>query len=85
MPTITLSSREFNQDISRAKREAEHGPVIITDRGRPAYVLLTHEDYHRLIGSSQTIRELLYQPGVENIEFDPIRLGSGVFKPEDFS
>ena len=42
MPNTILSSREFNPDVSRAKRAAEDGPVIITDRGQPAYVLLRH-------------------------------------------
>ena len=40
MSITTISSRELNQDIGRAKREAKKGPVIITDRGRPAYVLI---------------------------------------------
>ena len=84
--TITkISSREFNQDISRAKRAAEYGPVIITDRGQPAYVLLRHDTYRRLAGGGPTIRELLYQPGAENIDFDPPRMGSGIFRPADLS
>jgi hypothetical protein len=29
----TISSREFNQDVSAAKRVATNEPVIITDRG----------------------------------------------------
>ena len=36
----TMSSREFNQNPSEAKRSAEDGPVIVTDRGQPAFVLL---------------------------------------------
>jgi prevent-host-death family protein len=80
--TITrLSSREFNQDVSRAKRAADDGPVIITDRGEPAYVLLRHDTYRRLVGDGRTIRELLGQPGAEDIEFDPPRLGGGIFRP----
>ena len=43
MTVVTLSSREFNQDVSRAKRAANEGPVIITDRGTPAYVLMRHD------------------------------------------
>ena len=84
--TITkLSSREFNQDVSRAKRAADKGPVVITDRGEPAYVLLRHDDYRRLAGRGPTIRELLDQPGVEQIEFDPPRLGDGIFRPADLA
>ena len=41
-----MSSREFNQDTSGAKKAAERGPVYITDRGRLAYVLLTFDAYN---------------------------------------
>lgn len=85
MTVTTLSSREFNQDVSRAKRAAEEGPVIITDRGKPAYVLLRHDEYQRLAGGGPTIRELLDQPGTEEIDFDPPRFGSGLFRPADMS
>jgi hypothetical protein len=41
MAVTTLSSREFNQDASRAKIAAQNGPVFISDCGRPAHVLQT--------------------------------------------
>jgi prevent-host-death family protein len=44
MTITTLSSREFNQDTSRAKKAAREGPVFITDRGKPAHVLLSIEE-----------------------------------------
>jgi antitoxin (DNA-binding transcriptional repressor) of toxin-antitoxin stability system len=47
MPIKSLSSRELNQDLGRAKRAAKSGPVVITDRGRPAYVLSTFEDHQK--------------------------------------
>ncbi|MFP5358361.1 MAG: type II toxin-antitoxin system Phd/YefM family antitoxin [Gammaproteobacteria bacterium] len=70
----TLTSRELNQDIGRAKREAKQGPVFITDRGRPAHVLLSIEDYRRLTGRGRTLAEALAMPGVADIDFDPSRL-----------
>ena len=48
--TTTFTSREFNRDVSAAKRAAANGPVIVTDRGQPAYVLLGIDDYLRLAG-----------------------------------
>ena len=48
MTVTTLTSRELNQDIGRAKRAAQHGPVFITDRGKPAHVLLSIDEYLRL-------------------------------------
>jgi hypothetical protein len=40
MMATKLSSREFNRNISRAKRAADEGPVIVTYRGEQHYVLL---------------------------------------------
>lgn len=85
MTITTLSSRDFNQDVSQAKRAAEAGPVVITDRGRPAFVLLRHEAYRSLIGEGQSIRQLLDQPGTEEIEFEPPRFGAGSFRTPDLS
>lgn len=70
--TITkLTSREFNQDTSRAKRAAERGPVIITDRGRPAHVLLSFGDYQRLtLDQGGFLDSLGLPPGVEDVELE---------------
>ena len=85
MPPTTLSSREFNQDASGAKRAAANGPVFITDRGRPAHVLLSIEEYRRLSGVEQNIVELLAAPAEDDFEFEPPRLSGKLFKPADFS
>jgi prevent-host-death family protein len=74
MAITTFSSREFNQDTSGAKKAAEKGPVIITDRGRPAHVLLTFEDYKKVTGSRVKIADLLAMPGVEEIQIELPRL-----------
>jgi prevent-host-death family protein len=70
MAITTLSSREFNQDASRAKRAAKEGPVFITDRGKPAHVLLSIEEYRRLTGSRRKIADLLAMPGAADIELE---------------
>ncbi len=69
----TLSSRELNQDIGRAKKAALEGPVFITDRGKPVYVLLSIGEYQRITGKRRDIVEALSMPGLANIEFDPPR------------
>ena len=84
MPITTLSSREFNQDTSRAKKAATEGPVFITDRGKPAHVLLSIEEYQRLTGGHRKIADALAMPGLADIEFDPPRLNIGI-RPADFS
>ena len=70
-----LTSREFNQDVARAKRAANEGPVIIIDRARPAWVLMRHDTYQRLAGRGAGIRSLLAHPDSEDIDFEPPRLG----------
>lgn len=83
MATTTLTSREFNQDTSRAKKAARRGPVFITDRGRPAHVLLSIEEYRRLTGGNMSLAEALAQPGDTDFDFKPPRLRGGLFKPAD--
>ena len=78
MTITTLSSREFNQDASRAKKAANLGPVFITDRGKPAHVLLGIEEYQRLSGSRRKIADALGMPGAQDIEFDPPRVAIGI-------
>ena len=70
----TVSSREFTRDVSAAKKAAATGPVFITDRGEPAHVLLSIEEYRKLSHQEKNLLELLALPGVEDIEFDPPRL-----------
>jgi prevent-host-death family protein len=69
-----ISSREFNQDTAKAKKAAKRGPVFITDRGRPAHVLLTIEAYEELARAAGNIIDQLASPGVEDVELDPPRL-----------
>jgi prevent-host-death family protein len=68
MPITTLTSRAFNQDTSRAKKAALAGPVIITDRGKPAHVLLSIQDYRKVLGKTRSIADLLAMPEEEGIE-----------------
>lgn len=82
MTATTLTSREFNQDTSGAKKAAAKGPVFITDRGRPAHVLLTIEDYLRLTGGQMSLAEALAQPGAD-FDFEPPRIGDGLARPAD--
>lgn len=73
MTITTLSSRELNQDVGRAKKAAKDGPVIITDRGKPAHVLLSFEEYQRLTEQRRSIADALSMPGASDIEFEPPR------------
>ena len=84
MSITTISSREFNQDAGGAKRAADKGPVIITDRGRPSHVLLSFEDYRKLAGSGRSLLDIVAQEEEDDIEFDPPRMGDQIFRPVDF-
>jgi prevent-host-death family protein len=70
MAVTTLSSRELDLDVSRARKAAKDGPVFITDHGRPAHVLLSFEKYLCLTGGHQKIADLLAMPGIEDVELE---------------
>lgn len=70
----TISSRDFNQDVGRAKREARHEPVFITDRGRPTHVLMSFAAFREITGQTESIIDLLAMPESEtDSHFDPAR------------
>lgn len=75
MGIISLTSREFNQDAARAKKAALSGPVFITDRGRPAHVLLSIGEYQRLTGKGRTLLDAVSEWNGGDFDFEPPKLG----------
>lgn len=83
MSITTLSSRDFNSDVARAKKATARGPVFITDRGRPAHVLLSIGAYKKLRGGKRmSLLESLIPsnraPLAEDVEFSKI---GGITRP----
>lgn len=74
---VTMSAREFNQLVAAAQRLAARGPVTVTRRGEPAYVLLNIDDYRRLTtaGAHRRLSERLAPADgtdLDDIEFDRV-------------
>ena len=82
--TTTMTSREFKQNTGRAKHAARRGPVFITDRGRPAYVFLTIEEYKELASKRKSLLDAIAMPEAAEIDFEPPRLRQQIFRPADF-
>ncbi|MFS2110838.1 type II toxin-antitoxin system Phd/YefM family antitoxin [Sphingomonas sp. Sphisp140] len=67
-----ITSREFNQDVSAAKRLARGEPVFVTDRGRPTHVLMSIDQFRQLSGQRESIVDLLaIAPGTPDAELAP--------------
>ncbi|MEP9358053.1 type II toxin-antitoxin system Phd/YefM family antitoxin [Sphingomonas sp. KR3-1] len=67
-----VTSREFNQDVSAAKRVARGEPVFVTDRGRPTHVLMSIDQFRRLTGERESIIDLLaLPPGAPDAALSP--------------
>lgn len=85
MNVTSITSREFNQDVSKAKRAAAQGPVFITVRGHAAHVLLTIEEYQKITDKGKSIVELLAMAGAPDIDFEAPRIASELYRPADLS
>ena len=72
-----ISSREFNQDVSQAKRFALTETVFVTDRGKATHVLMSVDAYKRLMGESETLVDMLAAPAP--IDLDPDWRACGPF------
>ena len=70
----TMSAREFNRDVSVAKRRANDGPVAITDRGESAYVLMTIEEHRKRNRQENSLVECLSMDDDFGVGFGPVWL-----------
>jgi hypothetical protein len=82
MASQLFLQRRFARNIAAAKRATAKGqPMIIRDRGRPAFALLRIEDYARL--STRRASSLLDVmdaiPGGIGIEFDVPQINFGPY------
>lgn len=84
MSITTISSREFDRNAGGARKAAAAGPVVITDRGRPAHVLLTFDAYQELVGAGPSLLQALAQSGGGNFAFEPPRLSGTIAGSADF-
>ncbi|MBS9781667.1 MAG: type II toxin-antitoxin system Phd/YefM family antitoxin [Gammaproteobacteria bacterium] len=83
-----MSSREFNQNLAKAKRESLIDPVIITDRGKPKHVLMSFERFERVLETHNEEKKSaldmfmdLQHPDVADVDLDiPVR--SNAQRPE---
>ena len=70
----TVTAAEFNQRPSQVKRAAEEEPVVITERSRPSFVLLTYAEYQRLLRTSTNLAEWLEMDDDVEFEIEPAGL-----------
>jgi prevent-host-death family protein len=82
MAASRLTVTDVNQNFSRARRAVLDGPVIITERGEPALVLMTWESFRAREALRPTLLERLDVPGTEDIDFEPQR-SAAPFRPAD--
>lgn len=78
-----MTSREFNQNTSLAQKYAQTAPVIITNRGKPTFVLLKYEDYQTpkpQENALQTLMRLSHDVDVGDIDL-PLQPRSKAQRP----
>ncbi len=70
----TVTAAEFNQRPCQVKRAAEIEPVVITEHGRPSFVLLTYAEYQRLLRTPTDLAGWLEMDEEIEFEIEPVGL-----------
>jgi prevent-host-death family protein len=85
MSIRTFSGRDFSRHVGDAMRLALEGPVFITSRGKPAFVLLKIDDYEKLIrGREISLLELMdSMPRTDGADFEAQQIAIELKIPED--
>jgi PHD/YefM family antitoxin component YafN of YafNO toxin-antitoxin module len=59
MKVSSVTSAAFNQNPSRARREADKQPLVITEHGKANYVLVTYADFTTNWRKSKTLLDAM--------------------------
>ncbi|MBX5000194.1 type II toxin-antitoxin system Phd/YefM family antitoxin [Rhizobium lentis] len=70
-----MTSAAFNQNPSKAKKEASERPLVITDHGEAAYVLVSYAEFQANWKAPKTLFSALRDPRADEREFEPERIG----------
>lgn len=66
-----FSSREFNEHVSEAKKAANGDDIVyILDRGKPAHVLMSIEQFRALTKQKQNILQMLAMPEAADTDLE---------------
>lgn len=66
----TISSRDFNQNVAKAKHLADSEPVFITDRGELSYVLMNYAMYQQFCRQQRSNAERVSMSEEEAAQID---------------
>jgi PHD/YefM family antitoxin component YafN of YafNO toxin-antitoxin module len=70
-----MTSAVFNQNPSRAKKEADSHPLVITDHGKASYVLMRYSDFQTHLRKPKSLLDALRDRDATNDKvFDPDRV-----------
>ncbi|WP_411034463.1 type II toxin-antitoxin system Phd/YefM family antitoxin [Shinella sp. BYT-45] len=71
-----MTSAVFNQNPSKAKKEASAGPLVITEHGEASYVLVRYSDFKDHWRKSESLYDALGDPSSRfDDDFLPERAG----------
>ena len=70
--------------LEAAKEAARLAPLVLSDETGLSHVLLRITDYERLLQGKLNIVEMLWMPGMVDIDFEPQR-EMGSMRPVDLS
>lgn len=84
-----MTNQEFKQNVSQAQKTAQTEPVIITNRGEPAYVLMTYTEYEKNVHHNKpfiSIADALCSsdPNVADIDLELKPRSRAQRRPADF-
>ncbi len=70
-PPTTVTAQEFADNLAGVKRAATEAPVVVTDGGRPAHVLMSYEAYEALAKPQplpgRTLLDIAREPGMAEL------------------
>ncbi|XXQ68259.1 type II toxin-antitoxin system Phd/YefM family antitoxin [Neisseriaceae bacterium B1] len=85
----TITCQEFNRRTSHVQKMAEREPVLITQHGKPAFVLQSYQNYEKNQKAGKSFLQVLLDanlpPELGDIELEISPRSTGQRPPVDLS
>ncbi|MFC5920425.1 type II toxin-antitoxin system Phd/YefM family antitoxin [Neisseria weixii] len=84
----TMTAREFSQHKSKAYRDVQTAPVVVTNRSKPVYVFMTYADYQKMAARPQSALDVLLSldsPDTAGVGFEVPARSRAQRQPVDLS
>lgn len=71
---LSIEPKQLSQNFAEIQRQAQQAPVMITEQGKPAMVLMDYATYQQLTKPAPSLADAIGYSVASGVDFAPQRM-----------